>query len=58
MKPGPEQAVLAIGIHGQWLYVNRDKGVVIVKQSSQPLPYQADSDVIIMAAFDAIAQEF
>ncbi|QEW23393.1 6-aminohexanoate-dimer hydrolase (plasmid) [Paracoccaceae bacterium] len=58
VKPGPEQAALAIGIHGQWLYVNRDKGVVIVKQSSQPLPYQADSDVIIMAAFDAIAREF
>lgn len=58
VKPGPEQAALAIGIHGQWLYVNRDRGVVIVKQSSQPLPYQADTDVITMAGFDAIAREF
>ena len=34
----PEGAFCAIGIHGQWLYVDRPSGTVLVKQSSQPNP--------------------
>ena len=30
-------AVVALGIHGQFIYVNSEHNVVIVKQSSDPL---------------------
>lgn len=33
--PGME-AFMAIGIHGQWIYLDVDHGIAIVKQSSQP----------------------
>ncbi|WP_263263201.1 serine hydrolase [Pseudomonas sp. RIT-PI-S] len=32
----PGEALLAVGIHGQWLYVDFARDVVIVKQSSMP----------------------
>ena len=34
--PGME-AFSAIGIHGQWIYLDVDRDIAIVKQSSQPL---------------------
>lgn len=55
IKTGSEQVALAIGIHGQWLYVNRDRNVAIVKQSSQPKAVQGETDQMLMACFDAIA---
>ncbi|WDY55767.1 serine hydrolase domain-containing protein [Pseudomonas sp. PSKL.D1] len=33
----PNEALLAVGIHGQYLYVDFKHGVVIVKQSSMPV---------------------
>lgn len=53
LAPGP--AALAIGIHGQWLYVDPAREVVIVKQASQPLASEPATDQASMAAFDAIA---
>jgi CubicO group peptidase (beta-lactamase class C family) len=34
----PDGAYCAIGIHGQWLYVDPENEAVIVKLSSQPNP--------------------
>ncbi|PZQ96092.1 MAG: hypothetical protein DI533_16735 [Cereibacter sphaeroides] len=49
-------AALAIGIHGQWLYVDPARQVVIVKQASQPLASEPATDHASMAAFEAIAK--
>ena len=51
--PGRE-AITAIGIHGQWIYIDRRRGVAIVKQSSQPLSSDPGADQFILAAFDAV----
>lgn len=51
--PGRE-AITAIGIHGQWIYVDRRRGVAIVKQSSQPVSSDIDTDAFILNAFDAV----
>ncbi len=51
----PGDAALAIGIHGQWLYVDPARQVVIVKQASQPLASEPATDQASMAAFEAIA---
>ena len=47
-------AFTAIGIHGQWIYIDRDRQVAIVKQSSQPVSADADVDQLNLNAFDAI----
>ena len=51
--PGRE-AISAIGIHGQWIYVDPTRGVAIVKQSSQPVSSDPAADQFILNAFDAI----
>jgi hypothetical protein len=48
-------AYCAIGIHGQWIYVDPEAEMVIVKLSSQPLPLDEATDRLLLAAFDAIA---
>jgi CubicO group peptidase (beta-lactamase class C family) len=48
-------AFCAIGIHGQWIYVDPAAEVVIAKLSSQPLPVQEATDRLLLAAFAAIA---
>jgi CubicO group peptidase (beta-lactamase class C family) len=45
----------AIGIHGQWIYVDPEAEMVIVKLSSQPLPLDEATDRLLLAAFDATA---
>ena len=47
--------LIAIGIHGQWIYVDRRAGVTIVKLSSQPLPVDDPLDRKLLAMFRAIA---
>jgi len=37
--PGSE-AIMAIGVNGQWIYIDRNRDVAVIKQSSQP---EADS---------------
>ena len=56
VRPGPERVALAIGIHGQWLYVDPGREVAIVRQASQALAAEPDTDQAMMAAFDAIAR--
>ena len=51
--PGRE-AITAIGVHGQWVYVDRRRGIAIVKQSSQPVSSDPDMDEFILNAFDAV----
>ncbi len=48
-------AFCAIGIHGQWLYVDPAHEVVIVKQSSQELPVDDPLDKECLAFFDQVA---
>jgi CubicO group peptidase (beta-lactamase class C family) len=47
--------LVAIGIHGQWIYLDRRAGVTIVKLSSQPLPVDDPLDHRVLAMFRAIA---
>ena len=51
--PGRE-AITAIGIHGQWIYVDRRRRIAIVKQSSQPVSSDPAADAFILNAFDAV----
>lgn len=51
--PGRE-AFTAIGVHGQWVYVDRARRVAIVKQSSQPVSSDPDTDLFVLNAFDAV----
>jgi hypothetical protein len=55
IKAGDKKVALAIGIHGQWIHVDHERNIVIVKQSSQPLAGQDATDHMLMACFDAIA---
>ena len=56
--PDPSSTVLcAIGIHGQWIYIDYDAGMVAVKQSSQPIPADEALDNLTYAMFQAIAEE-
>lgn len=51
--PGKE-AFTAIGIHGQWIYIDVTRNIAIVKQSSQPTSatdYQTAYDIL---GFDVI----
>jgi CubicO group peptidase (beta-lactamase class C family) len=45
----------AVGIHGQWIYIDPAAEMVIAKQSSQPLPVDEGMNYLLLAAFDAIA---
>jgi CubicO group peptidase (beta-lactamase class C family) len=50
-KPGIDpDVIMGIGIHGQMLYVDRPRGVVVAKQSSWPNP---DSEEMHLDAFHA-----
>jgi CubicO group peptidase (beta-lactamase class C family) len=45
----------AIGIHGQWIWIDRAARMVAVKQSSQPLPVDDAMDHQVVALFRALA---
>jgi CubicO group peptidase (beta-lactamase class C family) len=45
----------AIGIHGQWIYIDPKAEIVITKLSSQPMPLDDATDHLLLAAFAAIA---
>ena len=51
---GGRGTLIACGIHGQWIYVDPPSGVVVVKQSSQPLPVDEAIDRRTMAMFESI----
>lgn len=48
-------AFFALGIHGQWLYVDPSSETVIAKFSSQPEPVDNDLKRLNLALFDALA---
>jgi CubicO group peptidase (beta-lactamase class C family) len=49
-------AFCAIGIHGQWIYVDPVAAMVVVKQSSQPTPVDDGLDQLTLASFTTLAQ--
>lgn len=51
--PGKE-AFMAIGIHGQWIYIDVERDIAIVKQSSQPVSKDTVLNSLDLNAFDAI----
>ena len=48
-------ACFAIGIHGQWLYVDPRRETVIAKFSSQPVPTSDELKLLNLALLEAIA---
>lgn len=52
----PSGAFCAIGIHGQWLYVDPAAEVTIVRFSSQPIPVDDPVDLDCVKLFQAIAE--
>lgn len=50
------QSILAIGIHGQWLYINPAAEVVIAKMASQPVPLDDSLDSQTLAVFAEIVK--
>ena len=49
-------AFFALGIHGQYLYVNPRAETVVAKFSSQPEPVDNDLKRLNLALFDALAR--
>ena len=49
-------AYCAIGIHGQWIYVDPAAETVIAKLSSQPQPVDDAIDHLLLAGYDAVAR--
>ncbi len=47
----------AVGIHGQWIFIDQRAELVIIKVSSQPLPVDEPMDRLILAGLKAIAAE-
>lgn len=52
----PSGAFCAIGIHGQWLYVDPSAEVTIVRLSSQPLPVDDPVDLDCLRLFATVAE--
>ena len=50
-----DQDICAIGIHGQWLWINPKKELVIVKLASHHSEVDTDIDRLMVATFAAIA---
>jgi len=53
--PGKE-AFTAIGVNGQWIYINVKKKIAIIRQSSQPVSSHNFYDQFTLNAFDAIIE--
>jgi len=49
-------AFCGIGIHGQWLWIDPLREVVIAKVSAQEEPVDDDTDMLLVLAFEAIAE--
>jgi CubicO group peptidase (beta-lactamase class C family) len=55
LSDGRGSQAMAVGIHGQWIWVDRDRGITIAKLSSQPLPTTLGYDPIELGCFEALA---
>lgn len=51
----PNGAICAMGIHGQWIYIDPVTEVVMVKLSSQPDPVDDDIDEMLLRFYDEVA---
>lgn len=51
-----DEAFMAIGIHGQWIYLDINRKIAIIKQSSQPLSKDDYLNGFDLNAFHAIVQ--
>ena len=51
-----DQEICGIGIHGQWLWINPQKELVIVKLASHDSEVDTATDRVMLAAFRAIAE--
>ena len=49
-------AILAIGIHGQWLYIQPESQTVIVKFSSEAQPVDEAADIELIEFFDRVCR--
>ena len=49
-------AYCGIGIHGQWLWIDPQREVVIAKVSAQEEPVDDETDILLIRAFGAIAE--
>ena len=50
------QIACAIGIHGQWLWVDRAAGLVMVKMASNGTVVDTDTDRSLLAIIDAVTK--
>ncbi|MBO9453023.1 serine hydrolase [Tropicibacter sp. R16_0] len=48
------EAFTALGIHGQWIYIDRAHDVAIVRQASQPMSTSSEIDMSVYAVIDTI----
>ena len=53
--PGKE-AFTAIGVNGQWIYINKHKNIAIIRQSSQPVSSNNFYDEFNINAYDQIIE--
>ena len=49
-----KEALSAIGIHGQWVYIDVERDIAIIRQSSQAVSKRNDQDQLNLDAFDTI----
>ena len=52
----PSRVVLAVGIHGQWLYIDPDTSTIIVKFASHAIPQNDETDADNVAFLKAVAR--
>ena len=46
----------AVGIHGQWIYIDEAAEVVVARVSSQPMAMELNKDLLWLRGYDAIAR--
>ena len=46
----------AVGIHGQWIFIDEEAEVVIARVASQPIAGDHEKDRLWVRAYTAIAQ--
>ncbi len=54
----PDDEFAAIGIHGQWIWVNPVREVTIIRMASNDLPVDVDAGPAVHAAFHAVCRSF
>jgi CubicO group peptidase (beta-lactamase class C family) len=56
VRPGGAPVIFGLGIHGQYLFVDRARGIVIAMVSSQALPIDAELIALTMRAVERITE--